>query len=59
MTIASPVKRVREKEDYQTAPKRRKQDHSSVKIPVDVHALSEGTLVTVVDIFRLVTEKKW
>ena len=57
MTIASPVKRVREKEDYQTAPKRRKQDHSSVKLPVDVHALSEGTLVTVVDIFRLVMEK--
>ena len=57
MTIASLVKRVQEKEDYQTAPKRRKQDHSSVKLPVDVHALSEGTLVTVVDIFRLVMEK--
>ena len=57
MTIASPVKRVREKEDYQTVPKRRKQDHSSVKLPVDVHALNEGTLETVVDIFRLVMEK--
>ena len=57
MTIASAVKRVREKEDYQSPPKRRKQDHSSVKLPVDVYAFSEGTFVTVVDIYRLVMEK--
>ena len=51
MTLSSPVKR-RGNADVCFAGKKRKIEHVTPELPVDVSDLSEKTLVTVVDTFR-------